>query len=236
MFHWSFIIYHCLWKHCLNHFVDVIIRFESSISWTFDTVIVYRLIFFLLIWAWALLISILWERPVKANITCSLMTKLKSAFGLLLRNSPENQQSLLSFFQVLVIWFNEWVGNVYFPGQINLLLLVLIKHHIANILNIEEILLLETLDQVMDNFLFHPNEHKSVFHHLGWDIEILLKFLDRNFVIMGLRSLFLRRLVHRRIERVQPWRVYQYSLNVFSMLTKFHIQNLFLRLSIHHFG
>ena len=74
----------------------------------------------------------------------------------------------------------------------------------------------------MDNFFLYPNEHQAVFHHGGWDFEVLLEVFDRDFVLL-FRGLWLALfLLGERavllLEGIHPWRVDEDGLDVIGMV------------------
>lgn len=116
-------------KHSFNHFINIVIWLELVGS--VDTVIVDQL------WGSNLIIApfFVWKifekrinqglwiiychSPVEAHIAWSLVSQLKSAFGLFLWHSSENQHSFLWFTNVLWFFFQKWAAYIYFSFFIN---------------------------------------------------------------------------------------------------------------------
>lgn len=131
--------YHSFWEHGLNHFVHVVMRFEVVTS--HNTIIVdqlrltlsyfilgARLLFrsllalnTLLLWChiWFAL-WIIWNCPIKTDITSSLMSELKGTLGILLGHSSENEQSFFRFSKELRLFSYKWSWNINFSLWVDL--------------------------------------------------------------------------------------------------------------------
>lgn len=102
------------------------------------------------------------------------------------------------------------------------LLLILVKHHVANILYISKILFFEELDQFKNDFFFDPNKNKAVFHYRSRDIKVLCEILDvyfcealeRFFTLLGVELQVIT--IGYRLRTV-PWWVYEYCLDIISV-------------------
>ena len=102
------------------------------------------------------------------------------------------------------------------------LLLILVKHHVADILNISEILFLKELDQFKNDFLFDPNKNKAIFHYRSRDVKVLCEILDvyfgealeRFFTLLSFELQVVT--IGNRLCTV-PWRVYEDCLDIISV-------------------
>lgn len=110
------------------------------------------------------------------------------------------------------------------------LLLILVKHHIANILNISEILFLKKLDQFKYDFLFDPYKNKAIFHYRSRDVKVLCEILDVYFG-EALERFFTLLIVELYVITISdrlctvPWRVYEDCLNIISVWGQINFLN-----------
>lgn len=64
---------------------------------------------------------------------------------------------------------------------------VLIKHNVAYVFNIKEVLFFKALYYVRYYFLFNPNKYKPIFHHACWNFKIFSKLINRNSLFFFLK-------------------------------------------------
>ena len=103
---------HCLWKQSLDHLVHVVVGFEVSVSRNFvivDLVLPHPLGE----------LPLIKHMPIKNNIACSLVPELESALGLLVGHSSENDESLLGFFEIVILLPVVGLGYIDVPRLIN---------------------------------------------------------------------------------------------------------------------
>lgn len=224
-------IHHCLWEHCFYHFVKVVWWFEFIR--TLNPIIIYH------VTAWILVFRLNCLTPVKANITCSLVSQFQIALCLPVWHPSEDQEGLLGFANVRRIFVDEWFGDIDVSGFIDgyknenendeklksilTFFFILIQHYIADIFNIEEVLGFKAFNQFRNYLFLHPNEHQTIFHHWGGNSEIADEVINCNSVFLLLRVSSWRQWVH-----AVPWWIYQNGLDIMSMLLKLLTLNFIL--------
>jgi len=99
---------HSFGKHGLNHFVYVVRWFKLVIP--LNSIIVYfaRVSTFFVS-----------DAPVEANVTCSLVAKLKRTLSLFIANSPKNKQSLFCFAQICRVLFDIRISDIDLSGRVD---------------------------------------------------------------------------------------------------------------------
>jgi len=105
----------------------------------------------------------------------------------------------------------------------------LVKHDIADVLNVVQVLVFHELDDVVDEFLLDPDEDKAVFHDFGWDqqfVEVFDAYRGSLFALVS--ALVGGNHVPRRID--------QDSLHVVSTLFKVQVLNSLLLRALHDFS
>ena len=116
--------------------------------------------------------------PVENDVAGPLVPQLQGARAFLVGSSPENKQCFLALLDVLVVLAHERVLDIDFSSGVNLLLHVLIEHHIAHVFDVHEVLLFEQLNDSGEVLLLDPNENKAVLHNFGWNLNVLAELFN----------------------------------------------------------